>query len=132
MRTNALTSKALQSSIYQPFSKATPQSGRPQTLEGDKFIEIQPVESSAPSRQERLQAALKCGIKSAFSFNAFKHTLKISAVIAIATCWLPGPQLIIIPAFLLFAAVFRGLLGGMVGYQNPQGSEEFLTQLRKA
>lgn len=48
------------------------------------------------------------------------RNLLISAAICLATCWLPGSQLLLIPAFYAMNSAYHGVLGAIAGYQNPR------------
>lgn len=47
------------------------------------------------------------------------QNLGISALLTLATCWLPGSQLLTIPAWFCMDAAIKAGMGGYHGWQNP-------------
>lgn len=66
------------------------------------------------------KGALKHGIK-AFTWKDgdLLQNLGISALLTLATCWLPGSQLLTIPAWFCMDAAIKAGRGAYVGWQHP-------------
>lgn len=60
----------------------------------------------------------KQGVKNGFTKD-FGQKLLISGAICLATCWLPGSQIILIPALFCTYAAWDGIQGAFQGYENP-------------
>jgi hypothetical protein len=57
--------------------------------------------------------------------------LLMSGAICLATCWLPGSQLILIPALFSTFAAYEGVQGALQGYENPAAFSEQSKQAGK-
>lgn len=95
----------------------------------------QPTEKNATTwtAQQKRQGAwdgLKQGVKEGFTKDPGMK-LVMSGAICLATCWLPGSQLILIPAFFSTFAAWEGVQGALQGYENPAAFSEQLKQAGK-
>lgn len=73
------------------------------------------------SNWKRSQGATKGaweGIKEGFT-DKFKKKLLISGALCLATCWLPGSQLLLVPALFCTYAACDGTMKGYQGWKNP-------------
>lgn len=90
----------------------------------------QSEQSSKASKSDKAKGALKGiasgawhGVKDDFGKKAL-----ISGALCLATCWLPGSQLFLIPAVFSTYAAWGGVQRGMDGWKRP---ELFLDHLKK-
>jgi hypothetical protein len=95
----------------------------------------QPTEKNATTwtAQQKRQGAwdgLKQGVKKGFTQD-LRGKLLLSGAICLATCWLPGSQLILIPAFFSTFAAYAGVKGAIEGYENPAAFSEQSKQAGK-
>jgi hypothetical protein len=73
------------------------------------------------SSADRIKGALMGAVKAIFQPKSLALDTLIAVAITVATAWLPGSQLLTIPAFLAISAALRAVKGGIQGYQNPGG-----------
>lgn len=90
-----------------------------------KVVPEKPATQPAKPKQwhgkDRRSAAwkgLKQGVKDGFCKDFGKKAL-ISGAICLATCWLPGSQLILIPGLFCSFAAWEGVTKAIEGYENP-------------
>ncbi len=73
---------------------------------------------SGKDKRSAAWKGLKQGVISGFRDN-FKLKALVSGAICLATCWLPGSQLILIPSLFCSFAAWEGVTKAIEGYQNP-------------
>jgi len=69
---------------------------------------------------ERIKGAIKGGTKNIFNPKGIMKDVLISAIIAAATAWLPGSQLLTVPLWMTIGAIFRAIDGAAQGYRFPR------------
>jgi hypothetical protein len=74
---------------------------------------------SEPSTGQRVTGALKAAGKSLASGKFWLTHLAIASAITLATCWLPGSQLITIPIYLAVAGACQAGAAAKEGYNHP-------------
>lgn len=83
--------------------------------------------------EEKRQGAwrgFKQGVKEVFT-KKLGQNLLISGAVCLATCWLPGSQLVLIPALFCTYAAWDGIQGAFQGYENPAVFPDKSKQTRK-
>jgi hypothetical protein len=75
------------------------------------------------SSAERVKGAVTGAMKAIFQPKSLMIDSLIAVAITVATAWLPGSQLLTIPAYLAISAALRAVKGALHGYQNP-GSKQ--------
>lgn len=74
---------------------------------------------SGKDKRSAAWKGLKQGVKDGFCKDFGKKAL-ISGVICLATCWLPGSQLILIPGLFCTFAAWEGVKNAFEGYEKPE------------
>lgn len=106
---------------YQDFPEKptanVPQNPATQTSPGTQT----PKQKQWSGKEKRSAAwkGLKQGIKEGFCKDFGKKAL-ISGAVCLATCWLPGSQLILIPSLFCTFAAWEGVKNAFEGYEKPE------------
>jgi hypothetical protein len=74
---------------------------------------------SGKDKRSAAWKGLKQGVKDGFCKDFGKKAL-LSGAICLATCWLPGSQLIFIPSLFCSFAAWGGVTKAMEGYEHPE------------
>lgn len=75
-------------------------------------------------KKDRIKGALKGAVAEVFKPMKILIDIGIGTLLAIATFWLPGSQLLTIPAYLAISAAFRAVHGAMEGYKHPYSNKQ--------
>ncbi|WP_373532345.1 hypothetical protein [Vampirovibrio sp.] len=102
------------------------------TTQAPQPAENEKKDTSWTAQQKRSGAwnGLKQGVKEGITKN-FKTKLLVSGAVCLATCWLPGSQLILIPAMFSTFAAWDGIQRAFQGYDNPGAFSPALKQAGK-
>jgi hypothetical protein len=100
-----------------------PRFGKESSEPSDRFSPQEQEEAPRDfSTAERLKGACKGALKAIFRPRSLMMDTLFAVVITVATAWLPGSQLLTIPAYLAISAALRAVPGAIHGYQSPHGT----------